>query len=109
MVQWLGLGAFTVEDLGLILGWRTKIPQTVLPGQKKKNYSPRPHQNNNKNLNKLWFFHQKVYMVIGTFFFLIFLKFKWLYYMPKWNKYLQEISIGTNGDGIIEDRETEMS
>ena len=29
--------------------------------------------------------------------------------MPKWNKYLQEISIGTNGDGIIEDKETEMS
>ena len=29
--------------------------------------------------------------------------------MPKWNKHLQEISIGTNRDGIIEDRESEMS
>ena len=34
-VQWLGLCAFTAEDLGSIPGWGTKIPQVVRHGQKK--------------------------------------------------------------------------
>ena len=29
VVQWLGLGAFTAEGLGLIPGWGTKIPQAA--------------------------------------------------------------------------------
>ena len=37
VVQWLGLHAFTAEDLGSIPGWGTKIPQAVQNGQKKKN------------------------------------------------------------------------
>ena len=38
-VQWLGLSAFTAEDLGSIPGWGTKIPQAVQCGQKKKKVS----------------------------------------------------------------------
>ena len=38
VVQWLGLGAFTAEDLGLIPGGGTKIPQAlpVWPEKKKR-------------------------------------------------------------------------
>ena len=36
VVQWLGLCTFTDEDLGLIPGWGTKIPQAVWNNQKKK-------------------------------------------------------------------------
>ena len=36
MVQWLGLCAFTVKDLGSILSQGTKIPQAVWHGQKIK-------------------------------------------------------------------------
>ena len=36
VVQWLGLCIFTDEDLGLIPGWGTKIPQAVWNNQKKK-------------------------------------------------------------------------
>ena len=36
VVQWLGLYALTVEDLGLIPGWGTNIPQAMQCGQKKK-------------------------------------------------------------------------
>ena len=36
MVQWLRLGAFTAEDLGLIPGWGSKIPQAMRLGWKKK-------------------------------------------------------------------------
>ena len=35
--SWLGLCAFTVEDLGSIPGWGTKIPQAMWPGPKKIN------------------------------------------------------------------------
>ena len=35
-VQWLGLGAFTAGDPGLIPGWGTKILQAMRLGQKKK-------------------------------------------------------------------------
>ena len=38
-VQWLGLSAFTAEDLGSIPGWGTKIPQAVQCGQKEKKVS----------------------------------------------------------------------
>ena len=36
MAQWLGLCAFTAEDLGSIPGLGTKIPQALRRGQKKK-------------------------------------------------------------------------
>ena len=36
VVQWLGLCASTEGGMGLILGWRTKIPHTVRHSQKKK-------------------------------------------------------------------------
>ena len=36
MVQWLGLHAFTAEAQGSIDGCRTKIPQAMLHGKKKK-------------------------------------------------------------------------
>ena len=36
--QWLGLLAFTVEDLGSVPSWGTKIPHAVQCGQKKKNF-----------------------------------------------------------------------
>ena len=36
-VQQLGLHALTVEDLGSIPGWGTKIPQAIQSSQKKKN------------------------------------------------------------------------
>ena len=36
VVQWLGLGSFTAEDLGSIPGQGTKIPQATLLGRKKK-------------------------------------------------------------------------
>ena len=40
MAQWLGLCAFTAEDLGSIPGLGTKIPQALRRGQeKKKSYS----------------------------------------------------------------------
>ena len=36
-VQWLGLCvAFIAKDLGLVLGWGTKIPQAMLHGQRQK-------------------------------------------------------------------------
>ena len=35
-VQQLGLHALTVEDLGSIPGWGTKIPQAIQSSQKKK-------------------------------------------------------------------------
>ena len=35
-VQWLGLSTFTTLGLGSIPGWRTKIPQAVPCGKKKK-------------------------------------------------------------------------
>ena len=34
VVQWLGLHAFTAEDLGSIPGQGTKIPQAMQCGQK---------------------------------------------------------------------------
>ena len=45
MLQGLGLYAFTAEDLGLIAGWGTKIPQagqctTPTPQQKSKSLIP---------------------------------------------------------------------
>ena len=36
VVQWLGRHAFTAKFLGSIPFWITKIPQTMLCGQKKK-------------------------------------------------------------------------
>ena len=35
-VQWLGLLASTVGGMGSVLGWGTKIPQTMQHGKKKK-------------------------------------------------------------------------
>ena len=36
MGQWLGLRAYTAKGPGLILGWGTKIPQTVWLCQERK-------------------------------------------------------------------------
>ena len=36
MVQWLRLCALTLEGLGSIPGWGTKIPQAMWHGRKKK-------------------------------------------------------------------------
>ena len=38
-VQWLGLLASTVGGTGSVLGWGTKIPQTMQHGKKKKKVS----------------------------------------------------------------------
>ena len=40
-VQWLGLLASTVGGTGSVLGWGTKIPQTMQHGKKKKKYLPK--------------------------------------------------------------------
>ena len=39
MAQWLGLHAFTAEDIGSIPGLGTKIPQALRRGQEKKKTS----------------------------------------------------------------------
>ena len=44
VVQWLRLCAFTVEGLGSIPGWGTKILQDTQHGQKKKNKSKKKSQ-----------------------------------------------------------------
>ena len=36
VVQWLGLLASTLEGMGTVSGWGTKIPQTMQHGPKKK-------------------------------------------------------------------------
>ena len=36
VAQWLGLLASTLEGMGIVSGWGTKIPQTMQHGQKKK-------------------------------------------------------------------------
>ena len=41
VVQWLGLLASTLEGMGTVSGWGTKIPQTMQHGQKKKKYLPK--------------------------------------------------------------------
>ena len=48
-VQWLGLDALTAEGPGLIPGWRTKIPQAVRHGQKKKKVRKKRNQHRDKN------------------------------------------------------------
>ena len=44
MIQWLGLLTVTVEGLGSIPGWGTKIPQAMPMQQKKKKEKKNKHE-----------------------------------------------------------------
>ena len=46
-VHWLRLCAFTVEALGLIPGWGTRVPQVCSQKQNKTNKKRKPHMNHN--------------------------------------------------------------
>ena len=53
VVQWLGRHAFSAKFLGSIPFWITKIPQTMLCGQKKKKNNHEGH-NRNRKWSKKW-------------------------------------------------------
>ena len=51
MVQWLRLCALTLEGLGSIPGWGTKIPQAMWHGRKKK--KKKRHKPNTKSAHTM--------------------------------------------------------